>query len=52
MEQGCKVQDLKGYLKHHSENSHKIVRSGLAHVGWTTINLCVFFFSSLYFYLQ
>ncbi|KEH26278.1 PIN domain protein [Medicago truncatula] len=29
----CKVQDLRGYLKHHSGNSHKIVRSGLAHVG-------------------
>jgi len=29
-------------------DSHKIVRSGLAHIGWTTINICVFFFSSLY----
>jgi len=30
---GCKVQDLRGYLKHHSGNSHKIVRSGLTHIG-------------------
>jgi len=29
----CKVQDLRGYLKHHSGNSHKIVKSGLAHIG-------------------
>ncbi|KEH42519.1 hypothetical protein MTR_1g069865 [Medicago truncatula] len=26
-------KDLRGYLKHHSGNSYKIVRSGLAHVG-------------------
>jgi len=29
----CKVQDLRGYFKHHSGNFHKIVRSGLAHIG-------------------
>ena len=46
---GCKVQDLRGYLKHHSGNSHKIVRSGLAHVGRTTIALCVFFLFPLLF---
>jgi len=29
----CKVHNLKGYLKHHSGNSHKIVMSGLTHIG-------------------
>ena len=46
---GCMVQDLRGYLKHHSGNSHKIVRSGLAHIWWTTITLCVFFLFPLLF---
>ncbi|KEH25479.1 hypothetical protein MTR_6g024105 [Medicago truncatula] len=39
-EQGCKVQDLRSYLKHHSGKSHKTVRSGLTHIGGTNINFC------------
>jgi len=27
------MQELRGHLKHHIANSHKIVMSGLAHIG-------------------